>query len=230
MKKQGKRVYAHEQTWKKKDVPKYYPHTALIPSLTYMYGLYSFSFSATIPPGVLHKNTKKDEGECTRKTLKSWKMAPRREYSRVSRVSLFSGQTTLLKHLKWLHYWNLFIQGFSGATLPLLLLQFVFQTINCWGWIEFKQIISSRVVLVKHLHQRIDSSFLLYSFHLTRNEWNELKLMQFGHWVIALFHSLLVIKGTSRNCSWESLELTQFEWEEEGERRYHGLAIGRCGV
>lgn len=27
MKKQGKRVYAHEQTWKKKDVPKYYPHT-----------------------------------------------------------------------------------------------------------------------------------------------------------------------------------------------------------
>jgi hypothetical protein len=89
MKKQGKRVYAHEQTWKKKDVPKYYPHTALIPSLTYMYGLYSFSFSATIPPGVLHKNTKKGEGECTRKTLKSWKMAPRREYSRVSRVSLF---------------------------------------------------------------------------------------------------------------------------------------------
>lgn len=231
MKKQGKRVYAHEQTWKKKDVPKYYPHTALIPSLTYMYGLYSFSFSATIPPGVLHKNTKKGEGECTtRKTLKSWKMAPRREYSRVSRVSLFSGQTTLVKHLKWLHYWNLFIQGFSGATLPLLLLQFVFQTINCWGWIEFKQIISSRVVLVKHLHQRIDSSFLLYSFHLTRNEWNELKLMQFGHWVIALFHSLLVIKGTWRNCSWESLELTQFEWEEEGERRYHGLAIGRCGV
>ena len=90
MNKQGKRVYAHEQTWKKKDVPKYYPHTALIPSLTYMYGLYSFSFSATIPPGVLHKNTKKGEGECTtRKTLKSWKMAPRREYSRVSRVSLF---------------------------------------------------------------------------------------------------------------------------------------------
>jgi hypothetical protein len=55
-----------------------------------MYGLYSFSFSATIPSGVLHKNTKKGEGECTtRKTLKSWKMAPRREYSRVSRVSLF---------------------------------------------------------------------------------------------------------------------------------------------